>query len=431
MGLQSRFTPGRARRLIPLAAALLLAALTAIPASNPAFAQAPSTEGVTLVNEDEEFIERKGDGRFIARPLFNRELDILYYGVRDPDNGDWIVGLVLVQGGEKKRKDGWEYSFEYPFRDDQADLDPDQPYLLVIVVPDPDGADEPHTFHGVIPIHQSGRIWDKILQALDPGRCSVMALMASQGAFDAIPNCAIFADTHWEPPSLYTHLDWLAERLGFPVYVVDNGRSLREDVKTFTNHSGNASFVDLPVYLKGRDGGSDGMGRRQCTEHYKIRPIQRKIRELLGLTKGQPVPSGTAVELWLGISTDEAIRMKPSRDRWIQNRYPLIEAGMSRKQCIAWWQARYDRPLERSACIGCPYQSRQRWVETKRRWPELFAEAVEIDANLRGRLAFAKEPYLHPRRVPLAQAVSLDEAELGTDGQSDGFGNECEGHCGV
>ena len=35
---------------------------------------------------------------------------------------------------------------------------------------------------------------------------SVMALMASQGAFDAIPNCAIFADTHWEPPSLYTHL---------------------------------------------------------------------------------------------------------------------------------------------------------------------------------------------------------------------------------
>ena len=57
---------------------------------------------------------------------------------------------------------------------------------------------------------------------------SVMALMASQGAFDAIPDCAIFADTHWEPPSLYTHLDWLAERLGFPVYVVDNGRSLRE-----------------------------------------------------------------------------------------------------------------------------------------------------------------------------------------------------------
>ena len=30
---------------------------------------------------------------------------------------------------------------------------------------------------------------------------SVMALMASQGAFDRIPDCAIFADTRWERPA--------------------------------------------------------------------------------------------------------------------------------------------------------------------------------------------------------------------------------------
>ena len=50
---------------------------------------------------------------------------------------------------------------------------------------------------------------------------------------------------------------------------------------------------------------------------------------------------------------------------------------------------------------------------------------------MRNGLAFAKEPYLHSLRLPLAQAVALDEAELGDGGQSDGFGNECEGHCGV
>ena len=213
--------------------------------------------------------------------------------------------------------------------------------------------------------------------------------------------------------------------LRFPLHVVDNGRSLREDVKALTNHSGSTRYIDIPVFLKGRNGEGDGIGRRQCTDSYKIRPIRRKVRELLGL------PSGVSVELWLGISTDEAIRMKTSRDRWIENRNPLIEAGMSRRDCLAWWKERYDRPLERSACVACPFQSRQRWVETKRRWPELFAEAVEIDANMRGWLAFAKEPYLHPLRIPLAQAVMQDEAELGTDGQSDGFGNECEGHCGV
>ena len=162
---------------------------------------------------------------------------------------------------------------------------------------------------------------------------SVMALMASQGAFDPMPDCAIFADTRWEPPSVYTHLDWLEGQLSFPMYVVDNGRSLREDVMALTNHSGSRSYVDIPVYLKGRDGEGDGIGRRQCTDNYKIRPIRRRIRELLGLRPRQRVPSGVSVELWLGISTDEAVRMKDSRDRWMTNRYPLIEAGMSRRDC--------------------------------------------------------------------------------------------------
>ena len=260
---------------------------------------------------------------------------------------------------------------------------------------------------------------------------SVMALMAGEGAFDRVPDCAIFADTHWEPPTVYDHLAWLAERLSFPLYVVDNGRSLREDAKALTNHSGVRSFVDLPVYLKGRDGEANGIGRRQCTTNYKIRPIRRRIRELLGLKVGQRVPPGTTVELWLGISTDEAIRIKPSRDRWIRNRYPLIEVGMSRRDCMDWWKTRYDRPLERSACVACPFQSRQRWVETKRRWPELFAEAVDIDARMRDGLALVKTPYLHMMRMPLAEAVALDEVQLGAEWQADGFGNECEGHCGL
>ena len=47
--------------------------------------------------------------------------------------------------------------------------------------------------------------------------------------------------------------------------MVDNGRSLREDAKALTNHSGNRGFIDLPLYLKGpartggRNGQSDGM----------------------------------------------------------------------------------------------------------------------------------------------------------------------------
>ena len=116
----------------------------------------------------------------------------------------------------------------------------------------------------------------------------------------------------------------------------------------------------------------------------------------------------------------------------MRNRYPLIEAGMSRADCIDWWADRYDRRLERSAYVACPFQSRRRWVETMHRWPELFAEAVEMDANMRGGLAFAREPYLHPRRIPLAEAVKLDQSEMAKGAtERDGFVNECEGHWGI
>ena len=46
-------------------------------------------------------------------------------------------------------------------------------------------------------------------------------------------------------------------------------------------------------------------------------------------------------------------------------------------------------------------QSRHRWVETKHMWPELFAEAVGIDAKLRIGLALNKSPLpAHPPDAP-------------------------------
>ena len=102
------------------------------------------------------------------------------------------------------------------------------------------------------------------------GRCrSVLrhGLMASEGAFGRIPDCAIFAETRWEPPSIHSHINWLAEQINLPLYVVDNGRSLCEGTRALTNHSDSLNYVDIPGYLKGRNGQSGGIGRRQCTQH--------------------------------------------------------------------------------------------------------------------------------------------------------------------
>ncbi len=170
MGLQStiRRPSGKAKRLLPLAAALLLAALLAISASNIALAQSPPGGGITLVNSDREFVERKGGGEFVARPVFDRQIEVLHYAVRDADTGDWVSAVYRVSGGEKQRSDGWEYSWEYPALDEQPRLDRDKAYLLVMLAQTQDGLRG--DFYAVIPIHQPGRIWDKILSALSPAR---------------------------------------------------------------------------------------------------------------------------------------------------------------------------------------------------------------------------------------------------------------------
>ncbi len=67
-----------------------------------------------------------------------------------------------------------------------------------------------------------------------PGRgvqSLVMALMASGGASDRMPDCVVFADARWEPPGVYDRIEGLKTRLRFPLHVVHNVRSLCEDVK--------------------------------------------------------------------------------------------------------------------------------------------------------------------------------------------------------
>ena len=48
--------------------------------------------------------------------------------------------MYRVKGGEKKRSDGWEYSWEYPDLDEHPELDRDRAYLLVMLAEAEDGS---------------------------------------------------------------------------------------------------------------------------------------------------------------------------------------------------------------------------------------------------------------------------------------------------
>ncbi len=258
---------------------------------------------------------------------------------------------------------------------------------------------------------------------------SVLALLAAEGAVRPLPDFAVFADTGWEPQAVYDHLEWLEGQLPFPVQRVSAG-DIRADLLAGTNSTGQ-SFSSIPVFIRSLDGASTSIARRQCTREYKLAPIEQELRDLLGLGYRERVPSSVFVELWIGISTDEAhFRVKDSRQRWITHRWPLIEAQLSREDCRAWFAERFpDRLLPRSACIGCPYHTDAEWRSMRRSDPASWADAVFVDRALRGTeraQRFGGEMYLHKSRRPLAEIQFAPQAE-----QLPLFAQECEGMCGV
>ena len=269
----------------------------------------------------------------------------------------------------------------------------------------------------------------KVLSLGAGTQSTVMALMAEKG-WEGLekPDIAIFADTKWEPPHVYEHLDWLEEQLSYKVIRVSAG-NIRENVLAGVTPDGN-KFLDMPVFLINKDG-TKSIAARQCTNHYKIRPIHKKLREILNLEHGKRAPKNIQVEMWMGISTDEALRMKDSRDEWITNRFPLIEMGLTRAQLYDWFAKRYPgRKLPRSACIGCPYHTNTEWKWLKENDPKSFSDAIFVDKAIREipqvRGTLRGDGYLHRERQ------SLDSVDFSIAQDYDDFmASECEGMCGV
>jgi hypothetical protein len=248
---------------------------------------------------------------------------------------------------------------------------------------------------------------------------TTMALMAAHGEITPMPDAAIFADTQDEPQAVYDHLRWLMSGnvLPFPVHIATAGR-LSDALRAGDDEARIPCFV-----------GAGGLSKRQCTRNFKLRVIKREIRRLLGVEPRGYVAPGT-VSSWVGISTDEAIRKKPSGIAYIENRHPLIEKWMSRDDCRAWLAERgYPLP-PKSACKYCAFQGNVGW-RRQRANPIDWAEVTALDRWLREPpqvQRFHGKLYLHPSCQPL-DVADIEETELPLFGGA--FATECEGLCGV
>ena len=252
---------------------------------------------------------------------------------------------------------------------------------------------------------------------------STMAIMAAKGDLPPVDH-AVFSDTQNEPKKVMLYLDLLKKILPYPVHIVSKGNIMKDMLAA----KGTTNFVVAPYFTQNKITGKKGMIMRQCSNDYKIQEIRKKIRELCGVAKNKHFPKDKYVEQWIGISTDEAGRMKPARDKYILNRYPLIEANMSRQDCINYLK-KHDIPLpEKSACIVCPYHNDAYWHFMKTERPSEFAIAVDFDKKVRTITRKEDEQiYVHRSCKPLDE-VEFDKKQ--TDKQLNMFNDECEGICG-
>ena len=258
---------------------------------------------------------------------------------------------------------------------------------------------------------------------------STMTLMAAHGEIGPMPTAAIFADTQAEPAGVYRWLDWLEKQLPFPVIRVTAGSLVEDSLRIGHRKDGRAWIKGhVPAFIKKPDG-SMGPLWRTCTADFKIAPIMKKMRSLSVIKRGQKT---VGVIQWIGISLDEAHRMKPSREPWAKNRWPLIDAGMKRHDCLRWMEKNGYPVPPRSACTFCPFHSDAEWNRLKTQEPDAFAHAVGYERRLQ---AASAEAGCHEGKVTLHRSgLNIDEVDFdpsGTQGQQEFFGNDCTGMCGV
>lgn len=257
---------------------------------------------------------------------------------------------------------------------------------------------------------------------------TTLALMAMHGEIGPMPDCAIFADTGAEPATVYDQLAWLQSgQLGlpFPIHVVSAG-SLKQEIIDASAGLNGAS--GRPPFFVKSGKGRLGQINRQCTQDYKIDPIRKKQRELLGFRPRQRIPDAM-VEVWIGISTDETVRAGASWDNWSVNRYPLLEKGFSRVDCEAWLREHGYPVPAKSACTFCPYRTDREWRAMRDHDPEAWADAVAIDAMVRDMHRHGKirgELFVHRSGVPLDQVDLRTDEEVGQ-----GMLMVCEAGCGL
>src|SRR3990172_3895214 len=184
---------------------------------------------------------------------------------------------------------------------------------------------------------------------------------------------AIFADTGFEHQYSYEIFDFYAPRAikaGINVIKI-GGQDIFGD---------NMRHVTLPLFVTG-NGQRGRQIKRKCTRDYKMRPIHRYLRDLLGVSRRGRL-AADLVTLWLGITIDEIERAKPSRVAYITHQFPLLNMDYWRGDCAEYLQNKGLPVPSKSSCVFCPYKGLAEWANLRLQQPQTFNLIADLEQHI-------------------------------------------------
>ena len=185
------------------------------------------------------------------------------------------------------------------------------------------------------------------------------------------PDLILFADTGGEKPHTYVHVAEVSRwcvSIGFPEITIVKKRGRVFVGETLEENCIRKSMLPSLAY-----------GFKGCSQKYKIQPQDMLVNNW-GPAK-TTWASGQKVIKFIGYDADESRRAKISTSDKYEYKYPLLAIDWGRDECVeAIQRAGLPQP-DKSACFFCPASKKPEILELKKRYPELLARALAMEAN--------------------------------------------------
>ncbi|CAI2005946.1 Uncharacterised protein [Serratia marcescens] len=224
------------------------------------------------------------------------------------------------------------------------------------------------------------------------------------------PDVIVMSDTEREASNVFAyqakHIKALCDEVGIEYHIVPKSLYATYDIV------GPDEDEPLPGYFStrnGRDANGWCTGKKPtfCSVKWKQEVVQRFLNDKYG----EKFLTARGVDMWMGISIEEAARrMKVTDGKW-RRRYPLIDMMMTKQMCIQCVED-YGLPTPpASLCWMCPNRDDDLWLFMKENVPEDFQRACDHEKEIQKTWPWL---WLTKYGIPLGEAPLKPSGGKGT-----------------